>query len=77
MKRNIYCYAVSLGAAMLTRYLIETGDKCVLNGAMSYGLFFNIKDNVSHFKNVAFKLYDIAMGFNFYAILTSKREEFK
>ncbi len=62
---------------MLTRYLIETGEKSVLSGAMSYGVFFNIKDNVQHFKNVAGKLYDKVMGFNFYVILASKREEFK
>lgn len=62
---------------MLTKYLIETEEKCVLNGALSYGLFFNIQDNVKFFKNNAMKLYDKVMGFNFYMILKGKAEELK
>jgi hypothetical protein len=54
---------------MLTRYIIQSGDKCVLNGALPYGLFHNIKNNVPYFKNNGFKLYDKLIGFNYYLIL--------
>jgi predicted alpha/beta-fold hydrolase len=60
---------------MLTRYAIETGDKCVLSGVLSYGLFFNIKDNVPFFKTNAMKLYDKVMGFNYYMILQARKTE--
>ncbi len=77
IKRNLYAFAVSLGAGMLTKYLIHSGDQCVLTGALPYGLFFNLKDNVNFFKRNAFKLYDKVMGFNYYMILKSKAEEFR
>ena len=48
--RNLYAYSVSLGAGMLTCYLIESGEKCVLSGALPYGLFFNYQNNVPFFK---------------------------
>ena len=77
MKRNIYAYSVSLGAGMLTRYLIESGDKCPLSGALSYGLFFNYQDNIHHFKNIAWKLYDKMIGLNFFYILKGYYEQLK
>ena len=77
MKRNIYAYAVSLGAGMLTKYVVETGDKCVLDGVLSYGLFFNIQDNVPFFKRHTLSLYDKALGLNYYTILKGQEKDFK
>lgn len=62
---------------MLTRYLIESGDKCVLAGALPYGLFFNIQENVPYFKQNGFYLYDLLIGFNFYLSLKAKGQDFK
>jgi predicted alpha/beta-fold hydrolase len=42
LQRNLYAYAVSLGAGMLTKYLMKSGDKCVLNGALPYSVFYDI-----------------------------------
>ena len=75
IQRNIYGYSVSLGAGMLTRYIIQTGEKCVLSGALPYGLFHNIKDNVSYFKNNGFKLYDKLIGLTFYLNLKAQTDE--
>lgn len=44
---------------------------------MCYGLPFNLEDNVSHFRNYAWKLYDKAMGINFSMIMKSKLPELK
>jgi predicted alpha/beta-fold hydrolase len=62
---------------MLTRYLIESGDNCVLSGALPYGLFFNIKDNVTFFKANGLTLFDKLIGFNFYLSIKAKAEDFK
>lgn len=59
---------------MLTKYLISTGDKCILTAALPYGLFFNIKDNVPFFKQNAMKLYDLVMGFNYMMTLKKHTE---
>jgi predicted alpha/beta-fold hydrolase len=71
MKRRLYGYSVSLGAGILGRYVINSGDKCVLDGVILYGLFFNFMDNVRFFRNTTGKLYDKAIGFNFYLIIKS------
>jgi len=42
LTRNIYAYSVSLGAGILAKYVINSGDKCVLDGVLIYGLFINI-----------------------------------
>jgi predicted alpha/beta-fold hydrolase len=76
LPRNIYGYSVSLGAAMLARYVISTGERCVLKGVLLYGLFINIKDNVSFFRRAALKLYDKLVGFNYYLILKAHENEF-
>ena len=68
-KRNIYAYAVSLGSGMLAKYLVESGENCPLSGALNYGTFFNVKDNVPYFTASAWKFYDKVMGLNFYYIL--------
>ena len=62
---------------MLTRYLIESGEKCILAGALPYGLFFNIQENVPYFKQNGFYLYDLLIGFNFYLSLKAKGQDFK
>ena len=71
IKRNIYAYAVSLGAGMLTKYLIKSGEKCVLNGALPYGVFYEVEANVPFFKNSGGKFYDVALGYNYYKVLKS------
>lgn len=77
LKRNIYAYSVSLGAGMLARYVISSGDQCVLSGVLVYGLFINIMDNVSYFKNTGMKFYDKAIGFNYYLILKGHEKEMR
>jgi len=64
MKRNLYAYAVSLGACMLTKYLFTSGDKCVLSGAIPYSVFYEGEANVPFFKRSGWKFYDFAMGHN-------------
>ena len=54
---------------MLTRYLTGSSDKCVLNGALVYGSFPNMKDNVDFFRKCGGKLYDKAIGYNYSLIL--------
>jgi predicted alpha/beta-fold hydrolase len=66
-----------MGASMLTLYLINEGDKSPLSGALTYGIPFNLKDNVEYFRNTAFKFYDRAMGFNIYLIFKSKIDELR
>lgn len=41
LTRKIYGYSVSLGAGILAKYVINSGDKCVLDGVLLYGLFIN------------------------------------
>ena len=74
-KRNIYAYSLSLGAGMLTKYMIETGEKCVLNGCVNLCTFYNIQDNVPFFKTNAWKLYDYSLGQIYYNVLKKKEEE--
>lgn len=62
---------------MLTRYSIESGDKCVLSGVISYGLFLNIQANVPFFKSNLFTVYDKLLGMNFYMILSGHKEQLK
>ena len=47
----------------------------MLNGALPYGLFHNIKENVPFFKTNGFKLYDKLIGLNYYLTLKAKTEE--
>ena len=77
LKRNIYAYSVSLGAGMLAQYLMYCGEKCVLNGALGYGLFYNLQNNIQFFKRSAMKLYDMVMGFNYSAILNAHEDEMR
>ena len=69
MQRNLYAYAVSLGAGMLTKYLFMSGDKCVLSGALPYALFYEVEANVPFFKSSGGKFYDFALGYNYYNVL--------
>jgi predicted alpha/beta-fold hydrolase len=77
MKRNLYAYAVSLGACMLTKYLIKSGDKCVLSGAIPYSVFYDGESNVTFFKSSGWKFYDFAMGHNYFKVLKRKEEEIR
>ena len=47
----------------------------MLNGALPYGLFQNIKENVPFFKTNGYTLYDKLIGFNYYLTLKEKTEE--
>ena len=47
----------------------------MLNGALPYGLFHNIKENVPYFKTNGFTLYDKLIGLNYYLTLKEKTEE--
>ncbi len=76
-KRNIYAYSLSLGAGMLAKYMIATGDKCILNGCVNYCTFYNIQDNVPFFKTNAWKLYDYFLGLTYYNVLKKKEQELK
>ena len=58
---------------MLTRYLTGTSDKCVLDGALIYGSFQNMKGNVEFFRQCGGKLYDKAIGYN-YALILKEHE---
>ena len=71
----MYGYAVSLGANMLTLYLVNEGSKTPLKGALSYGLPFNLEDNVPFFKRNLYKFYDFSMGYNFFLVIQSKLDE--
>lgn len=73
----MYAYGVSMGASMLTLYLVNESENCPLKGAMPYGLPYNLKDNVPFFKKNAFRFYDFIMGFNFFMIMKSKLSEIK
>lgn len=68
-QRNLYAYAVSLGGNMLTLYLCNEGEKSPLNGAISYGIPYYIKNNVTFFRKNAFKFFDFSMGIIYYMIL--------
>jgi len=68
---------VSLGAGMLTKYLFKSGDKCVLNGALPYSLFYEVEANVPFFKSSGWKLYDFALGYNYYNVLKGQVEEMR
>ena len=76
-KRNLYAYAVSLGAGMLTKYLFKSGDKCVLSGALNYGVFYEVEANVPFFKRSGWKFYDFALGYNYYNVLKAQEEELR
>jgi predicted alpha/beta-fold hydrolase len=56
---------------MLSLYMIKEQDKTPLNGAIIYGMPYNLKDNVDFFKASCMKLFDLLMGFNFYTIIKS------
>ncbi len=77
MKRNVYAYAVSLGASMLTKYLMNSGDKCILSGALPYSVFYDIEANVPFFKSSGWKFYDFAMGYNYCKVLKRQEEELR
>ena len=47
----------------------------MLNGALPYGLFHNIKENVPFFKTNRCTLYDKLIGLNYYLTLKEKTEE--
>ena len=77
MKRNLYAYAVSLGACMLTKYLFKSGDKCVLSGAIPYSVFYDGESNVPFFKSSGWKFYDFAMGHNYFKVLRKNGVELR
>jgi predicted alpha/beta-fold hydrolase len=64
--RNLYAYAVSLGASLLGSYLAQAGDKSPLKGACCFGTPYCLQENVPFFKTNGFKFYDFSMGYFFY-----------
>jgi hypothetical protein len=48
-----------------------------LSGALPYGLYFNIHDNVPYFKANGWGLYDTLIGFNYYLTIKARAEELK
>lgn len=62
---------------MLAKYMIATGDKCVLNGCVNYCTFYNVQDNVHFFKTNAWKIYDFFLGLTYYNVLKKKEQELK
>ena len=77
MKRNIYGYGVSLGASVVSLYLVNSAEKCKLSGAIILANLFNIKGNVDFFRKTTLGLYNLVMGYNFYLIISSKLPEIK
>lgn len=77
LKRNIYGYGVSLGAQVVTLYLVNEGKNAVLSGALILANLFNIKENVSFMKTSAYGAYNSLMGLNFNMIIQSKLPEIR
>ncbi|CDW77448.1 embryogenesis-associated protein emb8-like [Stylonychia lemnae] len=69
LKRSLYGYGASLGGQFLSSYLIHEGQNSVLDGAITYGQPFNLKDNVEFFKKNCFKFFDFGMGFIYSLVL--------
>lgn len=76
-QRRLYGYGVSLGAQIVTLYLVNEGEKSVLSGALILAPLFDIKKNVAFMKTSAYGVYNSLMGLNFNMIVSSKMPEIK
>jgi predicted alpha/beta-fold hydrolase len=71
-KRRIYGYGVSLGAAVLTLYLVSEGDKSPLSGAILYANPFNVRKNIPYLRNSFYGIYSIGMVSYYYSIVNDQ-----
>lgn len=76
-QRNIYSYGVSLGAALLTLYLVNEQERGPLKGALIYSNPFGLKKNLSYFINSLYGFYNAAMGFNYNLIVKKQLLQLK
>lgn len=76
-KRNIYCYAVSLGAALLNLYLVNEGSQTPLTAALVYAQPFDLKSNSKWFKKNGYGMFNCLLGLSFSFTLSSKLDELK
>jgi predicted alpha/beta-fold hydrolase len=60
----MYLYGVSLGANILTHYLINDDANQPYSGVATYGVPFQPDMTIAHFKNSMWGLYDIGLGFS-------------
>jgi len=61
--RRIYAVGVSLGAAILTKYMVYTKDKCPIAAAFCLGCHFDTIKAMDFLKTNLFGLYDYMLGF--------------
>jgi hypothetical protein len=60
---------------MLTLYMAKEKEKCPLQGAVIYGMPYNLRENVIQFKTAGMGAFDFLLGYNFYRIIKSKLHE--
>ena len=60
----MYLYGVSLGGNILMHYMLNDAANVPYSAVVTYGTPFCPEEAIDHFKNAAYGMYDMGLGFH-------------